>query len=116
MNDYTKGKEYAITIGIPLATGIILGSLEVFGKDYVTPIVLIGLGAFICLGIVIFGIRFLEKRELRWIGNKNAHDKFNQEIDKLKGEMSEIKSNIKIDTKVNKLESRISYIEGRLKK
>lgn len=116
MTDYTKSKDLSITIGIPLITTIILGLLQIFGKEYATTILFVGIGAGLCFGIVIFGIRFLEKRELRWIGNKKMHDEFKIELMRLQKDVQVIGLTIRENEKLNKLENRISYIEGRVKK
>ncbi|MBI4439567.1 hypothetical protein HY638_01185 [Candidatus Woesearchaeota archaeon] len=116
MVNYSKGKERVITIGIPLITAILLGLLDVFGKSYLTPILLVGLGVFLSLAILYFAIRFLEDRELRWKGNKSSHDDFRARLDKLESSLKDFLVQQKTHEKINKLENRISYLEGRTKK
>ena len=60
---------------LSLIIGGILGFLEVFGKEYITPILLIGLAVIILCIVVYYAIRFLEAREKRWQGNKEVHQK-----------------------------------------
>ena len=114
--DYSKTKELIITLVIPLVTGIVLGFLEVYGEEYLTPILLVGIGTIMLFALLYFAIRFLEGREKRWIGNKKTHELLKERVTKLEETIKEIKQAQTTNEKLNILDKRISYIEGRIKK
>lgn len=114
--DYQKTRERVVTYTIPLIIGIVLGFLEVYGKEYVTPILLIGLAVLIMFVVFYSAVKFLETREKRWVGNKEKHTEFVEKIKKLEEDVKDILRNQKINAKINKLENQINYIEGRIKK
>lgn len=109
-------REGLVTTAIPLLTGVILGFLEIFGRDYITPIILIGLGIFIFLFLIYYAIKFLEDRENRWKRNKREHEKQFNRLNIMENDIKEIQSFIKTNEKINKLERRISYLEGSIRK
>ena len=67
--DYKKLGENIITWAIPLAVAGILGFLQVYGKDFLTPILLIGLAILLVFLIIYFAVHFLAIREKRWQDN-----------------------------------------------
>ena len=114
--NYRKIKELIITLVIPLIIAIILGVLEVYGKKYVTPVTLVGVGILILFSLLYFAIRFLEGREKRWKGNKKIHTSLKERVTKLEEITKEIEQKQRTNEKLNILDKRISYIEGRIKK
>jgi len=106
-------REKIITVIIPLVTGIFLTLLEIFGKDYLMRIVLITSSVVIFLSMIYLAIDFLSDRELRWKNNKNAHNELYNQLDELGGKVQLILHNQQFNQRFNKLENRISYLEGR---
>jgi len=114
--NYSKTKELIITLAIPLVTAIVLGFLQVYGGEYLTPILLIGLGTIMLFALLYFAIRFFEGRERRWIGNKKIHTSLKERVTKLEEIIKEIKQKQRTNEKLNILDKRISYMEGRIRK
>ena len=114
--EYKQIRDKLVTITIPLIIGGILGFLEVFGKEYITPILLIGLAVIILCIVVYYAIRFLEAREKRWQGNKEVHQKLTERVRIIEENIKDIQRNQKIDEKINILENQIKYIKGRIEK
>ena len=114
--DYKKIKETIITIIIPLATTIILSFSGVLGKEYLNRIILITVGVVLFLLLLYIAFNFLQDRERRWEGNKEVHNGFREKIMKLENDNEKILNLLKTNEKINILEERISYLEGRIKK
>ncbi|MCX6707476.1 MAG: hypothetical protein NT001_05045 [Candidatus Woesearchaeota archaeon] len=114
MGEDSKKQEWLITACIPLIVTIIFGVLSVSGDKYRFQTVIIGSGMIVIMLIIFFCIRFLEQREKRWIKNRAEHLSFNNQITQIRHKMDLIENNQNINGKINKLESDINYIRGRL--
>jgi len=114
--DYKKLGENIITWAIPLAVAGILGFLQVYGKDFLTPILLIGLAILLVFLIIYFAVHFLAIREKRWQDNWKIHKEINDRLNALELQTRDLMKDRDINAKINKLQNQISYLEGRFKK
>ena len=114
--DYKKIKENIVTVMILLTSLAMTGLIEIYGKGYFEPIWIVVFIVIVIFGLLYVANVFLEKREERWIKNKEEHDLFEGRLSYLEKVKKEILQSQKIYTNINKLENRISYIEGRRKK
>ncbi len=115
-NNYSKLKEKVATVGIPIVTGGILSLLEIFGKSYLKPILMFGIGVILLFTILYFSFKFLEKREERWQEHEKKYDGLKDKIEGIEKEINHLKIFVKTNEKINKLEKSLGYILGSLRK
>ncbi|MBU1103943.1 MAG: hypothetical protein KJ600_05290 [Nanoarchaeota archaeon] len=109
-----------VEIGIPLAVAFGIYFIQQIDKDYTHYIIYIIVGVCIIVGLLYFIFRFLDKREERWVDNRKLHNQHITEIKDLKiriknqeDSINLLKQDMAMNNKINKLENRISYIEGK---
>jgi len=115
-NSFTKTKERIITFAIPTITAVMLGLVEIFGKDYLSKILLIGLGFVLLLVLLFFAFKFLEKREIRWENMVKNNENITSKINLMEKEINHLKEVTEFNKKINKLEKSLGYILGSLRK
>jgi len=93
-----------------------LGLVEIFGKDYLSKILLIGLGFVLLLVLLFFAFKFLEKREIRWENMVKNNENITSKINLMEKEINHLKEVTEFNKKINKLEKSLGYILGSLRK
>jgi len=76
-----------------------------------TSIILISLAIMIW-----FGVSFFQKREAKWKTFWKSHIDLQKTVKHLGSKIKSLESKIATDAKINKLENKISYLEGRNEK
>ena len=102
-----------ITFIIPLFILIILGISQIYGKEYLKPVIILGGGVFVVVLMIFSFVYFLQKREERWVKNGDVHEKMSKKLDLLEKEVSQLKMDFNYCEKFNKLENEINYLRGK---
>jgi|TARA_B100001971_G_C18057636_1_gene466185 hypothetical protein len=106
------GKDTLFSIVFGLTFAFIGIMIQLYGKKYISTILIIGASFIILSFFIFFLVAFLKDRENRWNKNKKQHILLSGRVNILENELKNSLSFLNTNDKINKLELQINRLNS----